>query len=82
MDSFYDELKGAPDSVSSQYMRTPTENWNAKSGAADMAIWHILGKLTVGLMCANGDRLVDFISTNRLVVSSTDFLHPRRHFEA
>ncbi len=33
----------------------------------------------VGTRCANGDRLVNFASANRLVVSSTRFQHPQRH---
>ncbi len=39
----------------------------------------ILGKFAIGPRCANGDRLVNFASANRLVVSSTRFQHPKRH---
>ncbi len=61
------------------YMRAVAGNWNAGSGAADM---QILGKFAVGPMCANVDSLVNFISTNHFVVSSTDFHQPQRQFEA
>ncbi len=82
MDSFYDELEGALDSVSSQYLRTVAGNWNARSGAADMAIWYTLHNVVVCPICAYGGCLVNLISTNHLVVSSTPFHHPQRHFGA
>ncbi len=36
-------------------------------------------KFAVGTRCANGDRLVNFASAKRHVVSSTRFQHPQRH---
>ncbi len=54
-------------------------NWNTRPGPVDTAARHILGKFAVGTRCANGDRLVNFASTNRLVVSSIRFQHPQRH---
>ncbi len=54
-------------------------DWNARPGPVDMATRHILGKFAVGTRCANCDRLVNFASANRIVVSSTRFQHPQRH---
>ncbi len=53
-------------------------DWNARRGPVETATRHILGKFAVGTRCANGDRLVNFTSANRLVVSSTRFHHPQR----
>ncbi len=54
-------------------------DWNARLGPVDPATQHILGKFAVFTRCANGDRLVNFDSANRFVVSSTRFQHPQRH---
>ncbi len=56
-----------------------TGDWNPRTGPVDTATRHILGKFAVGTRCANGDRLVNFASSNCLVVSSTRFQHPQRH---
>ncbi len=82
MDSLYDEIDGALDSVSPQHVRTVTAKWNAKSGAADMAIWYTLDIFAVFPMCAYGGRLIILTSTTYLVVSNTQFHHPQRHFRA
>ncbi len=60
------------------YMLIVAGDWNARPGPKDVAAWHILGKLVLRSRCANGDRLVNFASANRLVVSSTRFQHPQR----
>ncbi len=40
---------------------------------------HILGRFVLSSRCANGDRLVNLVSTTRLVVSSTHVQQPQRH---
>ncbi len=54
-------------------------DWKARPGAVDTATWHILGKFAVGTRCANCDRLVNFESAKRPVVSSIRFQRPKRH---
>ncbi len=71
-DSFYDDLQDTDD-------RVPAGDWNARPGPVDMSIRHTLGKFAVGTRCANGDRLVNFASANRLVVSSTRVQHQQFH---
>ncbi len=78
-DSFYDGLQDAVGRVPSGDMLIVAGDWNARPGPVDTATRHILGMFAVGTRCANGDRLVNFASANRLVVSSTRFQHPQRH---
>ncbi len=78
-DSFYDDLQDAVDRVPTGHMLIVAGDWNARPGAVDPATWHILGKFAVGTRCVNDDRLVNFASSNHLVVSSTHFRHPERH---
>ncbi len=78
-DSLYDYLQDAVDRVTAGDMLIVAGDWNARPGPVDTATRHILGKFTVGTRCAYGDRLVNFASANRLVVSSTRVQHPQRH---
>ncbi len=78
-DSFYDDLLNAVGRVPTGDMLIAAGNWNARPGPVDTATRHILGKFAVGTRCANGDRPVNIVSANRLVVSSTRFQHPQRH---
>ncbi len=78
-DSFYDDLQDATGRVPAGDMLIVTGDWNSRPGPVDTATRHILGKFAVGMRCVNGDRLVNFASANRLVVSSTRFQHPQRH---
>ncbi len=48
------------------------------TGTQDLVPW--TRQHDVGTRCANGARLVNFASANRLVVSSISFQHPQRHF--
>ncbi len=77
-DSFYDDLQDAVDRVPAVDILIIAGDWNAKPGPADPTTRHILGKISVGTMCANGDCLVNFASAVRLFVSSTRFQHPER----
>ncbi len=79
-DSFYDDLQDAVDRVPERDMPIIAGDWNPRPGPVDTATRRILGKFAVGTRCANGDHLVNFASANRLVVSSTSFQHPQRHF--
>ncbi len=79
-DSFNDDLQDAVDRVPERDMPIIAGDWSARPGPVDKATRRILGKFAVGTRCANGDRLVNFASANRLVVSSTRFQHPQRHF--
>ncbi len=72
-DSFNDVLQGGVGRISTGDMLIVTGDSNAKPGPVATATRHILGKFGVGTMSANGDHLVTFASTNRLVVSSTCF---------
>ncbi len=78
-DSFYDDLQDAVGRVPAGDMLIVAGEWNARPGPADPATRYILSKFAVGTRCANGDRLVNFASANRIVVSSTRFVHPQRH---
>ncbi len=77
--SFYDDLQDANDRFPAGDLRIIAGDWNAKPGPVHMATRHILDKFALGPMCANGDRLVNFASVNRYVVSSTRFKYPWRH---
>ncbi len=59
-------------------MLNVAEDWNARLHPVDTATRYILAKFAVGTRCANYDRLVNFASTHRLVVSSACFQHPQR----
>ncbi len=78
-DSFYDDLQDAVDRVPVGDMLIVAGDRNARPGLVDMSTRHTLGKFTVGMRCANGDRLVNFVSANPLLVSSTRFQHPQCH---
>ncbi len=54
-------------------------DWKARPGPVDTAAQHILGKFAVGTRCGNCDRLVNFASANRVVVSIIRFQHPQRY---
>ncbi len=54
-------------------------DWNARPGPVATATRHILRKFAVDTRCANGDSLVNFAFSNRLMVSSARFQHPQRH---
>ncbi len=75
--SFYDNFQHALDRVPSGNLLIVAGN--AKRDAVDMAARHILGKLSLGPMSANGYRLINFASTIRFVVFSPHFQQPRRH---
>ncbi len=53
------------------------EDGNARPGLAVMARRHILAKFVLGSTYANGNRLVNFASANRLVVFITRIQHPQ-----
>ncbi len=76
-DSFYDDLQDAVGRVPAGDMLIVTGDWHARPGPFYPATRQILGKFCT--RCSNGDRLVNFASANRLVVSSTRFEHPQRH---
>ncbi len=78
-DSFYDDLQDGIDRFEAGEMLIVAGDWNARPGHVDTTTWHILCKFAVDTRCANGDRLVNFASANRLVVSSTHIQHPQRH---
>ncbi len=67
-------------------MRLPTGDilivagdWNARTGPVDDTSRHELGSFGLGTRCSNGERLVNFATDNRLVVTNTRFQQPRRH---
>ncbi len=68
-DSFYEHVLNALHRSASEDMPTAAGNWNARSGAADMTKWHILGKLAVSPMCAKGAHLVNYALAKHLVNS-------------
>ncbi len=54
-------------------------DWNSHTGRAEETSRQVLGNFGLGTRCASGDRLVNFATDNRLVVTNTRFQHPRRH---
>ena len=76
---FYADLQTLVDSVPSRDVLIVAGDWNARTGPADDATRHILGRFALGDRCDNGERLVSFADANRLVVTNTRFQHPRRH---
>ncbi len=67
-DLFYDDLQ---DAVPVGDVLIVAGDVNARPSPLDMTTWHILGRFALCTQCANGDRLVNFASTSRRVVSST-----------
>ncbi len=55
--AFYGDLQGAVDSVYQGDVLIAAGDWNATSGAADVAIRHILGRSDLDRKCANADRI-------------------------
>ncbi len=78
-DSFNDEIQDIVGRVPTGEMLIVAGDWKARPGPMDKAARHILGKVSVGTRCANDDRLVNFASANRLMVSCTRFQHPQHH---
>ena len=78
-DSFYDQLQLTIDKIPLGDMLIVAGDWNAKPGQSDGTTHGIVGKFAIGQRCANGERLVDFASTNNMVVASTRFQHHRHH---
>ncbi len=77
--SFYDDLQDAVDRVPAGDMLIVAGDWNPRPDPVGISTGHTQGKFAVGTKCANGDRLVNFASANRLVVSSTRFQRLQRH---
>ncbi|CAE1319984.1 Craniofacial development protein 2 [Acanthosepion pharaonis] len=78
-EQFYADLQRAVGWVPARDLLLVAGDWNACTGPADPTNRHVLGRFGLGTRCKNGDRLVNFDSTSRLVVSNTRFQHPRRH---
>ncbi len=53
--------------------------WKLRPCPADMSTRNIPGRFSLGMRCANCNRLANVALANRLVVSSTRFQHPHRH---
>ncbi len=69
-DSFYNDLQDTVDRVPAGDILIDAGDWNTRPDPVDMATRHILRKIALGTRCANSDRLVNFTSANRLVVSA------------
>jgi hypothetical protein len=78
-DEFYNQLQEVVNRTPRRDVLLIAGDWNARTGAADDATRHILGRFGLGQRCENGDRLINFADYNRLVVSNTRFQHPKRH---
>ncbi len=78
---FYADLQDAVDETPASDILVVAGDWNARTGPADESTRHLLGRFALGNRCSNGERLVEFASANRLVVSSTRFQHRKRHLE-
>ncbi len=76
---FEADLQDAVDEIPARDILVVAGDWNARTGPADESTCHLLGRFALGNRCSNGERLVEFASTNRPVVSSTCFQHRRRH---
>ncbi len=67
------------DRVIARDMLIVTGDWNARPDPEDMTTQHILGRFDLSTRCTNGDRLVNFASANRLLVSNTHFQKLKRN---
>ena len=78
-DDFYYQLQATVDRVPKRDVLIVAGDWNARTGPSDDNTRQILGKFGLGRRCENGERLITFADSNRLVVSNTRFQHPRKH---
>jgi len=78
-DDFYDALQTATSSVPNGDIIIIAGDWNARTGPGDNLARPILGKYALGTRCLNGERLLNFASSNRCIVTNTRFQLPLHH---
>ena len=78
-DSFYEQLQQEYDRTPKHDVKIIMGDLNAKIGSDNVDYEHIMGKHGCGTRNENGERLIEFCSTNNLVVGGTIFPHKEIH---
>lgn len=76
---FYEDLQNLVRQVPSSDMLIVAGDWNARAGKSDGLSQGAVGKFGLGDRCTNGDRMVNFATSNKLVLTNTRFDHPVHH---
>lgn len=76
-EQFYHKLQTTVDGIPSNDILVVAGDWNARTGPATETVRRVLGRFALGRRCDNGERLVNFAASNRLVVMNTRFQHPQ-----
>ena len=77
--SFYAQLQSVLDKIPNRDMLILMGDMNAKVGADNTDREREMGRHGLGEMNENGEMLVDFCSTNSLVIRGTIFSHRKYH---
>ncbi|XP_065577561.1 craniofacial development protein 2-like [Artemia franciscana] len=72
-DSFYSDLEITMQKCPKRDFLILAGDWNSRVGPTDPNIHHIVGPFTYGQRCSNGDRLLQFVRSHNLFITTTIF---------
>ncbi|XP_065356710.1 uncharacterized protein LOC135951064 [Calliphora vicina] len=78
-DAFYDSLTNAIGTIMKNDMKVLMGDFNAKVGAENTDLQHIMGVHGIGTMNNNGERLVELCGVNEFKIGGTLFPHKHCH---
>ncbi|BHF74601.1 Cytochrome c oxidase subunit 5B [Sparganum proliferum] len=78
-EAFYSQLQASVDRLPRRNLLIVAGDWNGRTGPGDPTTSHLLGRFGLGSRCENGERLLNFVGRNRLLVTNTCFQHRKKH---
>ncbi|BHF82821.1 hypothetical protein SprV_0802596000 [Sparganum proliferum] len=78
-EEFYSQLQALFDRLPRRDFLIVAGDWNGRTGPGDPTTSHLLGRFGLGSRCENGERLLNFVDRNRLLVTNTCFQHLKKH---
>ncbi|BHF84662.1 hypothetical protein SprV_0902781300 [Sparganum proliferum] len=77
-EAFYLQLKALVERLPRRDLLIVAGDWNGRTGRGDSATSHLLGRFGLGSRCENGERLLNFVDPNRLLVTNKCFHHRQK----
>ncbi|BHF78245.1 hypothetical protein SprV_0602135700 [Sparganum proliferum] len=74
-EAFYSQLQALVERLPRRDLLIVAGDWNGRTGPSDPTTSHLLGRFGLGSRCENGERLLNFVDRNRLLVTNTCFQH-------